>query len=202
MKMRKSCVVILILLLTASAASNSHAFCRGKPLPEKRWFFLLESGWKWRVAESNIRADKKDWLFTADWGYMRNLNRKSSLGATLFVGADDDAGQFGIRPRYRVWLDRQVSLDLSPGIIFAGDDNHADLKFPGFVATASIGIGDRFAFSLQYQAIRFAPLPSMYPDRLPPPGTQSALYMGPTFGSWAAIAWPVVMMIIYASEGE
>jgi hypothetical protein len=87
------------------------------------------------------------------------------------------------------------------GYICAGDDEYTHLKFPGFVATASIGIGDWFAFSLQYQAIRFDRLSDMYPSE-PSSGTQSAFYTGPNFGSWAAIALPVVIVLIYATGND
>jgi len=151
----------------------------------------------WRVAQSNIDANKRKWLFTADWGYMRNLNPRSSLGATLYFGGDDDVGVFGVRPRYRLWLDRQAALDLSAGIILSGNDVFSPLKFPGFVASASIGIGDWMAFSLHYQAIRFSAQPYMY--------GQSSLYAGLRLGSWAALAVPplaVLIIAVQAAQGD
>jgi hypothetical protein len=117
---QKISLVIATALFTIAAASTSLGFCRGKPLPEKQWFFVLESGFKWRISNFNNRADEKAGFFTADWGYMRNLNRRSSLGATLSLSGDHDARLFGFRPRYRLWLNRRIALDLSPGTYVLG----------------------------------------------------------------------------------
>ena len=200
--MRTTCSVVLVSLLVLAQSSNGHAFCRGKPLPEVRSWWVLETGFKLRAAGSNVPFDKGSWIITGDLGYMRNLSRRSAIGLTVYAGRDDDGGQLGLRPRYRYWLGRQVALDLSPGILIAGGNHSSDPRFPAFVATASVNVADWCAFTMQYQRIRFHSDESSYAGTLPTKGTQTAMYAGLTVGSYLGLTLPLgVLGLLVASLG-
>jgi len=178
--------------------SDCRGWCRGRPLADCGAFWVLETGWCLLQKESNVREEKKRFLFTADVGYMRNITANSAVGATAYVGADDDAGQFGLRLRYRRWLNRDVSLDVSPGILLTGEDNRVTPSFPGFVGTLTLGFADWAGITVLYQAIRYER--SNFDYAIADSGTQKSLYIGARFGSYAAIVFPAILLAIYAAE--
>ena len=203
--LRALAIMIIIVFCCQDAWADGCGWFRGRPLPECKAFWVLESAWNFRQSGTSIREGKKEFLFTADIGYMKNITAKSGIGLTAHMGADDDAGQFGLRARYRLWFDRDVYLDISPGILIAGEDNHSHPKFPGFVGTAALGFGDWVALVFQYQMIRFEDLSYIddaWIDHSVPQGTQKTSYIGVRFGSYLAIALPVVLLLIYGMQSS
>lgn len=135
---------------------------------------------------------------------MRNITPVSAVGGTLYASGDDDASLFGIKARYRHWLSETGAIDIAPGILLAGSDNHGVLQFPGFVASITITHADWLGLTVQYQAISgtcWSPVwdeLDLHADILD--GVQSSVYIGARFGSYLAIAMPVVLMIIVAIQ--
>lgn len=118
---------------------------------------------------------------------MRNFNAHTALGATLIVGADDDGSRIGIKPRYRRWLNRTTSFEVSPGILLSRGNNQFDAEFPGFTGHAGLNVGDWFALTGQMEVIRLQTV-----------GTDVAWYGGFKLGSYAAPIGSVVLLIVAA----
>jgi hypothetical protein len=76
---------------------------------------------------------------TWDVGLMRNVSGKTAVGGTAFLGMDFETYRVGLRGRLRYWLNRDVSLEASPGVLVFGDDN---LKFPGFTGDVAVNYQD------------------------------------------------------------
>jgi len=201
--------VLLAIFVDVSRAGEC-GWCRGKPLPACRSWWVLEAGWNTRIHGSNVREDKKHFLGTANIGYMRNIEDRYALGATLYISGDDDAALVGLCARGRLWLSPQAAVDLDLGLLLVADDNKADPRVPGFIGRAAIGVGDWVALTAHYQVIRFEnlsyitwdPLTQDPIDHFIPKGTQSAWYVGVRFGSYAALAFPVLLAVIYAAESN
>lgn len=102
---------------------------RGKPLPECRYFAITEFGLFHRIP---ARENEGSFYVMGELGVMRNINRKSSAGATFVVGGTEFGGRLGIKPRYRYWMNPNTSLDIAPGILLGGFENTSGETFPGF----------------------------------------------------------------------
>lgn len=201
--------VILILANVASKADDCKWY-HGRPLPECRNFLLIETDWHMRFSDYNVRSDKADFLFSAELGFMHNFTTRSSLGLTLYGSGDDDAGQFGLRARYRFWINRIMSLDISPGVLFAGSDNYMNPQYPGFIGSIALGFNDILAISLLVQVISFenlgysVDLPYTEEDKFIflEEGTQTSWYVGIRGGSLTAAVIPIVLTVLYAATAD
>jgi hypothetical protein len=90
-----------------------------------------------------------------DLGWAYNAGAAYALGGSVFLGGDNRRAHVGVRARVRRWLARNVSLDLSPGVILAGDGpDGTDLLPPGFIAQASVMADDRVGVVGQVYSIR------------------------------------------------
>lgn len=190
--------IIFLTVLSVLFFSNQllAAWCQGKPLSEQKSFWVFETSWKTRIADSHTRLNKDKLLLTGELGYLKNITPNYSIGATLYGSGDDDAGNFGIKIRYRRWLTNTVSFDISPGILLAGSDNYQTVKYPGFVASASLGVQDLIAFELQFQAVRFKSSGIFYPNTVSFSRTQTGWYMGVRFGSYATVLTTITALAI------
>lgn len=198
----------MIVLAAVVLGSNAEAgWNQGSPLPEKKTFWLFETSWLTRVSGSNIRPNKANFLVTAEFGQMKNRNSNSAWGAFLYIGGDDDSSQWAIKLRYRIWLDKITSFDLSPGIVFSGSDNFGEYKFPGFISSASLSFGDILALTFHYQYLKFQPeevfnFGGINGTNSFTEPSQSSFYVGAKFGSYLAIIMPVVALAIVAATFE
>ena len=113
-------------------------FCgHGEPSPVCSAFIVFEAGagHRWRGA-----AGELDLSWHA--GVLTNRGR-SAVGATVFAATDLDlehgwlSSRVGVLPRYRRWLSRTASLDLSAGPVV--DLSHG--KPAGLGATAEVAVG-------------------------------------------------------------
>jgi hypothetical protein len=89
---------------------------------------------------------------------MVNIHRNWALGATIFGSFADDV-RFGVRPRLRRWLDRDWSLDISPGLVLAGEyEGHYvdDTYHPAFAGSVSLGFRDALALRFQVESFEVA----------------------------------------------
>src|SRR6185503_7834584 len=86
-------------------------------------FFVTEFGASYRL-DAPPREDRR-YLYTADWGFMKNVTRRDALGVIgsfTAHGADEYTGDFlphlggGLSARYRRWLGGRSALDLTVGV--------------------------------------------------------------------------------------
>jgi hypothetical protein len=108
-------VAIAIIICTFMPANAQLCF-RGKPLLECKTFWITEFGYNHRLD----RFSDSNSYFTWETGLMRNVNRQTAIGATLFFGADPYGHRYGLKPRYRRWLNNSVSFDLGAGVLLGG----------------------------------------------------------------------------------
>ena len=187
--MNKFKIITIIFLITFSSTQNIFAtWCRGKQLPEQKDFWVFETGLKYEFASRNVRNGKGSALGSLEVGYMRNFSKNLSRGLSLYLSGDDDGSVFALKYRQRHWLSKDLSLEFSPGIILSATDNYINVKIPGYLASITYNLQDLFAFELQYQLLRYTS--NRYLNYMTDTGTQtqSVLYGGIRFGSYAALA--------------
>lgn len=163
--MHKFLILGLVLLFCVSTqaqtdstdVNNECSICfRGKPSPRCCTFLIFESGYLTGVSRSGHPADKEAGLVTGDLGLMFNLKGAKAIGGSIHISADDDGTTLGLGPRYRTWLSRTVSLDISPRIMFGGEANrNVKKKFPGFSVSAALSINDIISFDSYFQVIPY-----------------------------------------------
>ena len=185
-------IILSFVILFIFSGNIFAAWCQGKPLPEQKTFWVFETAIKKRLTNNQKFYNDNDFLLTFETGYMKNISPKTSVGGTMYLGADDDGSVFGLKFRYRYWLNRQVSIDLSPGLILSSSYNNMIIKKPSFLATASIGLKDLIAFDVQFQALKYQ---SNYYNAAPTSRTKTDLYMGVRLGSEAAVVGTAVVIV-------
>jgi hypothetical protein len=139
---------------TPSEHKPGHALCwRGKP--ECGSFVVTELGVLYRMDEYDFPG--MDWrvVLTFDLGYMKNLSTKNAVGVTGYGLVNDDITRLGIRPRYRRWISHNSSIDISPGILFSGEDTAIDYDPPGFVLGVTGNMKDLIALTLETEYSRY-----------------------------------------------
>jgi len=182
-------VAIAIIICTFLPANAQHCF-RGKPLPECKTFWITEFGYNHRLDQYNVSHS----YFTWETGLMRNVDRQTAIGATLFFGADPYGHRYGLKPRYRRWLNNSVSLDFGAGVLLGGEHDFIN-RFPGLTSHVGLSFGDWLALTghleitrLQYKRFRIIK------------ETDYAWYVGAKLGSYpgliASIAAPIVYFIL------
>jgi len=202
--------IILLSLITgvsiANAQEQGNKLCsfhfRGKPRPECCSFLIFESGLLFGAAVSGEPPDKASFLITADLGLMFNRKNSSALGGSIHLVGDDNGTRFGIGPRYRKWLTRKTALDLSPRLIFGGDDNKVHRRFPGFAFSASLSLIDLISIDSYYQILPYNATYYYYSNPFGPPipsvvkDTETGLYFGISGRSYLAPVVPTVAIIL------
>jgi hypothetical protein len=176
---------------------------RGRPLSRCKTFWVLEFSYLQRLdtKPSGWVTQSGTWYLTGDIGHMVNISRKSALGATLFIGGDDDSGRMGIIPRFRYWFgpgssgSQPIRLDFSAGPLLSITDNYLEPKTPGFMGNISLNFEDWFALTTQVEIIRFGPKQHFYDIK---PVTDVGFYAGFKTCSYAAPICFVVLTVLAA----
>ena len=157
-------VVLLASLVPAplgaeptSSIGRTHSLCwRGHPYPECRSFLITEVGISYALGSPPAHVGTG--AFVADLGLMKSISELAAVGGTAHARLGGDYARAGVRGRYRRWLGRSTSVDLSPGIILVNKDEsfRTDYLPPGVVAGAALNLGDLFAFSLEAEYGRYS----------------------------------------------
>ncbi len=155
----------------APSEKSADALCwRGKRLAECRSFLITEVGISYPLTNPTIPGGNA--VVSGDLGWMKNISERAAVGATAHarLGMSDEYVRAGVRARYRRWLGRSNSVDLSPGIILVNrDTNPLEYHLPGLVASATFNLGTVAGLSLEadygrYSRLEFVP-PGVYERR-------------------------------------
>jgi hypothetical protein len=148
----------------APAHVHSHALCwRGHPPPECRSFIVTEFGVFTRLDDDPFLISDPGIAFTFELGYMRNISPRESIAVGVWARLEDSS-RHALRARYRRWLSRNMSIDLSPGITFSGEEGSVDYDPPGLIGSASVNLGDLLSLTLEaeyshYKDYGYGPFP-------------------------------------------
>jgi hypothetical protein len=147
-------VLLLLLLLTAPAraqAPSDAAACG--------WFFLTEAGVLFSIKADAGFESEQAVIGSIDLGGMKNIGRRWALGATGFWESGSDHNRGGVRIRYRRWLGGRTALDLSPGVVVAGNDT---FDGPGLIGQAAFNAGDLMSVVVEGEVDRYLYIPYYY----------------------------------------
>jgi hypothetical protein len=130
-----------LLVLLVSSARGQICF-RGKPAPDCKFFGVTEIGLGFRLGDEG--GLDKGWL-ASELGLMRNVGPRYAVGGTTYILYDTGASDFraGLKLRGRRWLRRDLSLNVSGGLLLLsgiygeelpGYAGHIDLNYKDLVA--------------------------------------------------------------------
>lgn len=139
---------------SADSARIRRTCFRGRPEPRCHAFWVTEFAYTPRLNANPSGGGGPNYYFTWDVGGMVNSGARTALGGGVFLGGEDDGFRFGLRFRYRRWLNSTTGLDISPGILLAGGDNKRQPKFPGFTGSLGVMHRDLFGISAQLEVVR------------------------------------------------
>lgn len=123
----------------ADAPTTTHTCFRGQPKPACDQFWLTEFG-----VAAPIPAGSNRIRVTLELGRMRNVSAKHAYGVAVFAEGSEFDGGVGVRPRYRYWIDRSVSVDVAPGIAYS----------TGLSGQVALNFSDRAALSVHVAQLR------------------------------------------------
>jgi hypothetical protein len=114
---------------------------RGRPLAETRSFMITEFGVVARIDDYPYSSGDSRIGISFDLGWMKNISAKRAVGFSGYALVADPTTRLGIRARYRRWLSRKTSIDVSPGVLLGGEDSGIEYDPPGFVLGATLNSG-------------------------------------------------------------
>jgi len=126
---------------------------RGRPLAETRSFMITELGVLARIGDYPYIGDDSRMALSFDLGWMKNISERGAVGFSGYALVHPTT-RMGIRARYRRWLSRKTSIDISPGILLAGEDSGIEYDPPGFVLGATLNSGDLVALMVDAEYAR------------------------------------------------
>jgi hypothetical protein len=176
--MRAISVAALALFMLSLDVGHAQTCFKARPLPRCSSIVVVEAGFGAAVGS---HPDPEVSTFTIEAGYMTNRTDRWSLGATVFVKGGDPINGYGVRPRYRYWLeDNKASVDFAPGVIVRTFNSHS--KAPAFSGQVALNLGWALAITGQVDHVRYTD--DYGTDRL-------ASYLGARLASGAAIVGAV-----------
>ncbi len=178
-------------------------FLQGRPKAQCEYFFLVESRYLHRVADSEVREGKSGFLFEGELAFMHNFYERLAIGAGFSFGGNDDMSVVGLMPRLRFWRTEKVYVDIAAGFMFPGESNYRNVKSPGFASSLSVGYSDFFAVMARYDLARYEDI-SFTDEGVGEliQGTQHSFYLGVKAGSYFVLAVPVGILIAYAATAD
>lgn len=188
-------MILITLSLDGSAPLEAKTCFRGQPLPKCKSFWLTEFGVNF-LLDRHPGSNDGEGYYTWELGGMTNLNQRSALGSTLFLGTSDVDGtpRMGLKPRLRYWLNSTISLDFSPGILLSGER----IEPPGFTGHIGLNIGDWVALTshLEVAQTHLTAIWHGMVEEEVPAETEITWYGGVKFGSYPALVTGVVVPIV------
>ena len=127
---------------------------RGRPHPATKSFLITEFGVMQRLDPYPWKFGGSRLAITFDVGWMKNVSTRSAVGFSGYAMPSDETTRLGIRGRYRRWLSRRLSLDVSPGVILGGEDAALNYDAPGYVLGATLNAGDLIAVMVDAEVAR------------------------------------------------
>ncbi|MFZ1684088.1 MAG: hypothetical protein WAU88_08140, partial [Candidatus Zixiibacteriota bacterium] len=147
----KRIFILVALALVGMATSPDQAIAKDNPFTGRRnfafnpaprsecdWHMITESSVLYQIGRSTPGARSSRTLLSWQIGFMANTSRNQSWGGALMFGLGDDRSRFGFGPVYKYWLKKRAFIDLSGGLIIAGQEEDADLKGNGWYAQAGL----------------------------------------------------------------
>ena len=163
---------------------------------------IFESGLLVATSSSNRPEALKSSLLMADLGLLFPITDNGALGGSLFMLTDDDDTRFGVKPRYRRWLEGGHSLDLAAGFTFEKKTMFGLTYHPGLILSLSLAAKNLGSIDLVHESYRlsfedsFGFTPS-YSNKV------TTVYLGITGRNWAALVpagFYLITMLIEASS--
>jgi hypothetical protein len=128
---------------------------QGRPLPDQRAFTITEVG-AYRLLDEDPISGGGDLEFVCDVGRMWNVSPKHALGGTVFAELGGNHQRGGARMRWRYWLARRVSTDLTGGfVLLMREGSSADVDLPIPMLGASINLTDLLSVSVGVERGRY-----------------------------------------------
>jgi hypothetical protein len=121
---------------------------RGRPRAETRSFMITEFGVLARIDDYPYLGGGSRTAVSFDLGWMKNISEKGAIGFSGYALVSDPTTRLGIRARYRRWLSRSTSIDISPGVLLGGEDSAIEYDPPGFVLGTTLNAGDLVALTV------------------------------------------------------
>ena len=156
---------------------------RGHPLAETRSFMITEFGVLARLDDYPYAGGDSRMAISFDLGWMKNISERRAVGFSGYALVSDPTTRLGIRGRYRRWLSRKTSIDVSPGVLLGGEDSGIEYDPPGFVLGATVNAGDLVALTVDAEYARNLDLVHDTPPLQWEKRTDVAWRAGAKFGS-------------------
>lgn len=121
---------------------------RGRPRAETGSFLITEFGVLTRIDHYPYIGGDSRMAFSFDLGWMKNISESGAVGFSGYALVSDPTSRLGLRARYRRWLSRRTSIDISPGILLSGEDSGIEYDPPGFVLGTTLNAGDLVALTV------------------------------------------------------
>lgn len=136
-------VVLLFCCLSLLIPPADAKMCyRGRPAPECDSFWIAEYGLGTQLKKGPL--SEVGWT-TSEIGVMFNVSPRYAVGATTYIpyNFERENLRLGAKFRFRRWLDRDWSLNLSSGLIFAGTRSRGEVytAFAGHIDVSYVGVG-------------------------------------------------------------
>lgn len=179
-------VAALVFVAMVCPGSLSAQTCfNSRPLPRCRSFWITEVGLSARL---DSHLDTEGGSVTVELGYMVNAGARSAFGISGFFRGGEPVGGVGIRPRYRLWLGKSISLDVAPGIVLKSTSGgQFTLKSGGFSGQLALNIAPGIGLVGQVDQVRLdsTAFQNTFPDGKT---TDVAWYAGGRLSGGAGVA--------------
>jgi hypothetical protein len=176
---------------------------RGHAKPGCSAFMITEFGFSGTLKNNENRRVVADMIYSFDGGVMKNLNARWAVGGTglfalsFFDHSADIVARVGIKPRIRYWLNRNVGLDISPGLVFYPGARR--LGNTGFSGQVGVSFGDYATITGHIEIYDWQMRSWDFESEtwLTEEGTAVSTYAGIRLGSYAGAGASVLPFILF-----
>ncbi len=192
-------VSFALCCISANSLAEGGPCFSGQPLPDCQSFVILEPGYGLRL---NGPSEEKHYI-VGDFGLMWNRNDRYALGGAVFVGAL--AGptlhfRVGIRPRIRLWLSRENSIEgsLGPfiGPVTVSPPPEHDINSPYDWSKMRLGLSGQISFNIQDKFSWFLLAEALSAEGSIPRQPDVSVYLGARLGSTTGVAGLIVASVL------